>query len=150
MNANLFAALELEKSAMFIILAMIVLVGSFSIVTTLVMLVIQKTKDIAVLMSIGAEVKSIRNIFMLQGTLIGLVGTIIGFLIGVPVSLLLKKYQFIKLPSDVYPITTLPIKVLPMDVTLVAVSAALITLLATIYPSWKASKIEPAVALRYE
>ena len=103
MNANLFAALKLEKSAMFIILAMIVLVGSFSIVTTLVMLVIQKTKDIAVLMSIGAEVKSIRNIFMLQGTFIGLVGTVIGFCIGVPVSLLLKKYQFIKLPSNVYP-----------------------------------------------
>ena len=91
MNANLFAALELEKSAMFIILAMIVLVGSFSIVTTLVMLVIQKTKDIAVLMSIGADVASIRRIFMMQGTFIGLAGTLFGYLIGVPVSLLAQE-----------------------------------------------------------
>ncbi|NDV20200.1 lipoprotein-releasing ABC transporter permease subunit [Pseudodesulfovibrio sp. JC047] len=150
MNANLFAALELEKTAMFIILAMIVLVGSFSIVTSLVMLVIQKTKDIAVLMSIGANAKSIRNIFMLQGTLIGLAGTLIGFLIGVPLSLLLKKYQFIKLPSNVYPVDYLPVRLETWDMVAIGAAAFLLCFLATIYPAWRAAALNPSEALRYE
>ncbi|BCS87321.1 lipoprotein-releasing ABC transporter permease subunit [Pseudodesulfovibrio sediminis] len=150
MNANLFAALELEKTAMFIILAMIVLVGSFSIVTTLVMLVIQKTKDIAVLMSIGADAKSIRSIFMLQGTFIGLAGTSIGFLIGVPVSLLLKKYQFIKLPSNVYPVDYLPVRLEAIDLIAIGAAAFLLCFLATIYPARRAASLSPSEALRYE
>ncbi|MDC0335357.1 lipoprotein-releasing ABC transporter permease subunit [Pseudodesulfovibrio sp.] len=150
MNANLFAALELEKSAMFIILAMIVLVGSFSIVTTLVMLVIQKTKDIAVLMSIGADTSSIRRIFMLQGTFIGLAGTLIGFLIGVPVSLLLKKYQFIKLPSNVYPVDYLPVRLEAIDLIAIGGAAFLLCFLATIYPARRAAALSPSDALRYE
>lgn len=150
MNANLFAALKLEKSAMFIILAMIVLVGSFSIVTTLVMLVIQKTKDIAVLMSLGAEVKSIRRIFMLQGTLIGLGGTVIGYCIGVPVSLLLKKYQFIKLPSNVYPVDYLPVRLEAFDLATIGIAAFLLCFLATIYPARRAASLSPSEALRYE
>jgi len=150
MNANLFAALELEKKAMFIILAMIVLVGSFSIVTTLVMLVIQKTKDIAVLMSIGASAVSIRRIFMLQGTFIGLAGTLIGFMIGVPVSLLLKKYQFIKLPSNVYPVDYLPVRLEAFDLITIGVAAFLLCFLATIYPARRAAALSPSDALRYE
>lgn len=150
MNANLFAALELEKTAMFIILAMIVLVGSFSIVTTLVMLVIQKTKDIAVLMSIGADVSSIRRIFMLQGTFIGLAGTVLGFLIGVPVSLLLKKYQFIKLPSNVYPVDYLPVRLEAIDLLSIGGAAFLLCFLATIYPARRAAALNPSDALRYE
>ncbi|MCJ2163993.1 MULTISPECIES: lipoprotein-releasing ABC transporter permease subunit [unclassified Pseudodesulfovibrio] len=150
MNANLFAALELEKSAMFIILAMIVLVGSFSIVTTLVMLVIQKTKDIAVLMSIGADSGSIRNIFMLQGTFIGLAGTVFGFLIGVPVSLLLKKYQFIKLPSNVYPVDYLPVRLEAFDMFAIGAAAFLLCFVATIYPARRAAALSPSEALRYE
>lgn len=150
MNANLFAALELEKTAMFIILAMIVLVGSFSIVTTLVMLVIQKTKDIAVLMSIGANVKSIRRIFMFQGTFIGLAGTLIGFMIGVPISLLLKKYQFIKLPSNVYPVDYLPVRLEAFDLISIGVAAFLLCFLATIYPARRAAALNPSDALRYE
>jgi lipoprotein-releasing system permease protein len=150
MNANLFAALELEKTAMFIILAMIVLVGSFSIVTTLVMLVIQKTKDIAVLMSIGADASSIRRIFMLQGTFIGLAGTVLGFLIGVPVSLLLKKYQFIKLPSNVYPVDYLPVRLESIDLIAIGGAAFLLCFLATIYPARRAAALSPSDALRYE
>ncbi len=150
MNANLFAALELEKTAMFIILAMIVLVGSFSIVTTLVMLVIQKTKDIAVLMSIGADVASIRRIFMMQGTFIGLAGTVIGYLIGVPVSLLLKEYQFIKLPSNVYPVDYLPVRLEAMDLLAIGGAAFLLCFLATIYPARRAAALNPSDALRYE
>jgi lipoprotein-releasing system permease protein len=150
MNKNLFSALKLEKTAMFIILALIVLVAAFNIISTLIMVVMSKGKDIAILKSMGATSKGIMRIFIYEGLIIGLTGTILGVIGGLALCEVLSKYQFIKLPSDVYPITTLPIKVLPMDVTLVAISAALITLLATIYPSWQASKIEPAVALRYE
>ena len=150
MNKNLFSALKLEKTAMFIILALIVLVAAFNIISTLIMVVMSKGKDIAILKSMGATSMGIMRIFIYEGLIIGLTGTVLGVIGGLGLCKVLSKYQFIKLPSDVYPITTLPIKVLPMDVTLVAISAALITLLATIYPSWQASKIEPAVALRYE
>ena len=150
MNKNLFSALKLEKTAMFIILALIVLVAAFNIISTLIMVVMSKGKDIAILKSMGATSQGIMRIFVYEGLIIGLTGTIIGVIGGLALCEVLSKYQFIKLPSDVYPITTLPIKVLPMDITLVAISAALITLLATIYPSWQASRIEPAVALRYE
>ncbi len=150
MNKNLFSALKLEKTAMFIVLALIVLVAAFNIISTLIMVVMSKGKDIAILKSMGATSKGIMKIFIYEGLVIGLAGTALGVIGGLSLCKILSKYQFIKLPSDVYPITTLPVKVLPMDVTLVAVSAALITLLATIYPSWQASKIDPAVALRYE
>ncbi len=150
MNANLFAALELEKTAMFIILAMIVLVGSFSIVTMLVMLVMQKTKDIAVFMSLGADERSIRRIFVLQGSFIGAVGTALGYGIGVPVALLLKKYQFIKLPSDVYPVDYLPVRLEALDLTLIGVAALALCFLSTLYPARKAAALNPSDALRYE
>lgn len=150
MNANLFAALKLEKTAMFIILAMIILVGSFSIVTTLVMLVSQKTKDIAILMSMGADASSIRRIFMLQGTWIGVLGTTIGFFLGVPISLILKKYQFIKLPADVYPVDYLPIRLEVVDLSVIGVAALLLCFIATVYPAYKAATLRPSDALRYE
>ncbi|PKN08515.1 MAG: lipoprotein-releasing system transmembrane subunit LolC [Deltaproteobacteria bacterium HGW-Deltaproteobacteria-8] len=150
MNANLFAALELEKTAMFIILAMIVLVGSFSIVTMLVMLVMQKTKDIAVLMAMGANEKSIRRIFMYQGSFIGAVGTALGYGIGLPVALLLKKYQFIKLPSDVYPVDYLPVRLEFFDMLLIGVAAMALCYLSTIYPARRAATLKPSDALRYE
>lgn len=150
MNANLFAALKLEKTAMFIFLVLIVLVGSFSIITTLVMLVIQKTRDIAVLMSMGAKPREIQRIFMLQGTTIGVVGTVLGYLLGVPVSLLLKKYQFIELPRDVYPVDYLPVRLEIADLTFIGVAALALCFAATLYPARKASRLNPANALRYE
>ncbi|GAB6124592.1 lipoprotein-releasing ABC transporter permease subunit [Humidesulfovibrio idahonensis] len=150
MNANLFAALELEKTALFIILTMIVLVGSFSIVTMLVMLVMQKTKDIAVLMSLGADENMVRRIFMYQGSFIGVVGTALGYGIGVPVALLLKKYQFIKLPSDVYPVDYLPVRLEALDLTLIGVAALALCFLSTLYPARRAASLKPSDALRYE
>jgi len=150
MNANLFAALELEKTAMFIILAMIVLVGSFSIVTMLVMLVMQKTKDIAVLMSLGADEGMIRRIFMYQGSFIGAVGTALGYGIGIPVALLLKKYQFIKLPSDVYPVDYLPVRLELLDMSLIGLAALALCFLSTLYPARRAAALKPSDALRYE
>ena len=150
MNENLFAALKLEKTAMFIILILIVLVGSFSIITSLVMLVMEKTKDIAILMSMGARKASIRHIFMLQGMIIGGVGTVLGFMLGVPASLLLKKYQFIKLPQDVYSMDHLPVLLEWTDLTAIGLAALALCFLATIYPARQAARLKPAEALRYE
>lgn len=150
MNANLFAALQLEKTGMFIVLVMIVLVGTFSIVTTLVMLVMEKTKDIAVLMSMGARPESIRRIFMFQGTLIGLTGVSIGFILGVGLSLILKHYKFIELPKGVYPMDTLPIRLEWPDLTLIGVAALALCFLATVYPARRAARLKPAEALHYE
>jgi lipoprotein-releasing system permease protein len=150
MNQNLFAALKLEKTAMAIILTMIVLVGSFSIITTLVMMVMEKTKDIAVLMALGATPPQIRNIFILQGSLIGAVGTSIGFALGMAICSLLKKYQFIKLPADVYYLDHLPVKIELLDMSLIALSAMVLCFLATLYPARQAAKMLPTEALRYE
>ncbi|NCC23787.1 MAG: lipoprotein-releasing ABC transporter permease subunit [Deltaproteobacteria bacterium] len=150
MNQNLFSALELEKTAMAVILVMIVLVGSFSIITTLVMMVMEKTRDIAVLVSLGATPERIRRIFMLQGTTIGVVGTVAGFILGVGVSLALKRYQFIKLPLDVYYLDHLPVHLRWTDLTLIGISAMVLCFLATIYPARQAARMQPADALRYE
>ena len=150
MNANLFAALKLEKTAMGVILTLIVLVGSFSIITTLVMLVMEKTRDIAVLMSMGATKGQVRRIFMLQGTIIGVVGTGLGFLLGLGVGELLKKYQFVQLPKGVYSLDTLPVIYDWKDLALIGVSAMVLCFLATLYPAKQAAKLEPADALRYE
>ncbi len=150
MNANLFAALQLEKIGMFIVLAMVVLVGSFSIVTTLVMMVMEKTKDIAVLMAMGATKNTIRRIFILQGTIIGLFGTSFGLVCGIALGLALQEYQFIKLPPGVYTIDHLPIVLRFGDIALVSLSAMTLCFLATIYPARKAASLQPAEALRYE
>lgn len=149
MNQNLFSALKLEKTAMFIILTLIVLVAAFNIVSTLIMVVMEKTKDIAILKSMGATSRNIMRIFVYEGLIIGITGTVLGVIGGLGLCKILSKYQFIKLPSDVYPMSTLPVKVLPLDVTVIAVAAVLITFLATLYPSWQASRVQPAEALRY-
>jgi lipoprotein-releasing system permease protein len=150
MNQSLFSALKLEKTAMGVILIMIVLVGSFSIITTLIMLVMEKKQDIAVLMSMGAKPKTIRNIFMWQGSIIGLVGTFLGFLFGISASLLLKRYQFIKLPPDVYYMDHLPVLLEPVDLSIIAVAAMLLCFCATLYPARQAAQIQPTDVLRYE
>jgi lipoprotein-releasing system permease protein len=150
MNQNLFAALKLEKTAMAVILVMIVLVGSFSIITTLVMMVMEKTKDIAVLMALGATPPQIRNIFILQGSLIGLVGTSLGFGLGLGLCSLLQKYQFIKLPLDVYYLDHLPVKIELFDMSCIALAAMALCFLATLYPARQAARMHPTEALRYE
>ncbi len=150
MNQNLFAALKLEKIAMGIILTMIILVGSFSIVTALVMLVMEKTRDIAILMSMGATRALIRRVFTLLGMLIGTVGTGLGFLFGLGISHLLKEYQFVRLPPDVYYLDHLPVLHQTQDLIIIGGAAMFLCFLATIYPARKASNLNPAEALRYE
>lgn len=147
MNRNLFAAFKLEKIGMFICLTLIILVAALNIISALIMVVMEKGRDIAILKSMGATSGSIMKIFFLQGLVIALTGTTLGVLGGLGLCKLLSKYQFIELPSNVYPMTTLPIKVLPTDVLIIAVSSIVITLAATLYPSWKASKVQPAEVL---
>ncbi len=147
MNHNLFAAFKLEKIGMFIAMALIILVAALNIISALVMVVMEKSRDIAILKSMGATSSAIMRIFFIQGAVIATAGTTLGVSGGLALCELLSRYKFIELPSNVYPMTTLPIKVLPMDVTIVAVSSVIITLLATIYPSWKATTVQPAEVL---
>ncbi|MBU4235217.1 MAG: FtsX-like permease family protein, partial [Proteobacteria bacterium] len=147
MNRNLFAAFKLEKIGMFICLTLIILVAALNIISALIMVVMEKEKDIAILKSMGATSRSIMKIFFFQGLVIAFSGTILGVAGGLSLCELLSRYKFIELPSNVYPMSTLPIKVLPMDVTIVAIAAIIITLAATIYPSWKASQVHPGEVL---
>jgi lipoprotein-releasing system permease protein len=150
MNGNIFAALKLEKAGMFVVLIMIVLVGSFSIITSLVLLVMEKTRDIAILMSMGATADSIRRVFLLQGCIIGAVGTVLGFGLGLGAAVLLKKFQFIKLPPDVYPMDTIPVRLEWMDLVIIGCTAFLLCFLSTLYPASKAASLKPAEALRHD
>ncbi len=149
-NKNLFNALKLEKTAMFIILVLIVVVASFNIASTLIMMVTEKVKDIGILKSMGATNKSIHAIFTIEGLLIGVAGTLLGLISGIGFSFLLGRYQIIQLPKDIYYIDKLPIEIQWMDLGLVAVAAIVISFLATVYPAWQASRLEPVEALRYE
>jgi len=150
MNRSLVSALKLEKIAMFVILIMIVLVGALNIISTLVMVVMEKSKDVAILRAMGATQKSIMTVFMFQGVLVGVVGTMVGLACGLGLCHLLGKYKFIELPSDVYYISTLPVRVEMLDVVLVIVAALVISFLATLYPSRHASRQNPVESLRYE
>jgi lipoprotein-releasing system permease protein len=150
MNQTLFSALKLEKAVMFIILTLIVLVAAFNIVSSLIMLVMEKTRDIAILKAMGATTSRIRKIFVLEGLMIGVSGTLLGLLGGFTLCGLLKRYHFIELPPTIYNITTLPVKLVGSDVAIIAASAIVISLVATLYPSRQAAKLDPAEALRYE
>jgi len=158
MNRNLFSALRLEKIAMFIILVLIVLVAAFNIISTLIMVVMEKSKDIAILKSMGAPGRGILKIFIIEGLVIGVVGTAMGLVAGLAIALNLEKitgfvenlFGFKVMSSDVYYIDKLPSQVNPWDLTWIVLTAILISLLATVYPAWRASRLDPAEALRYE
>jgi len=150
LNSNLFSALKLEKLTMFVILALIVIVACFNIASTLIMMVLEKIKDIGILKSIGATRRTINIIFTLQGLLIGFIGTLLGLGAGLGLCGLLKKYQFIQLPKEIYYIDHLPIQIQYSDITVICVAAVLISLAATVYPAKQAARLEAVEALRYE
>ena len=149
LNRNLFSALRLEKTVMFIILALIVLVAAFNIAGSLVMMVMEKRKDIAILKAMGATAPSIGRIFVIKGLMIALMGIALGTSAGVSLCTLLERYAFIHLPADVYYITTLPVDLKLVDVLLIAASALLICLAATLYPARQAAAVNPVEAIRH-
>lgn len=148
LNRNLFSALKLEKTMMFLLLVLITLVASFNIVGTLTMIVNEKQREIAILKAMGATPGAIMRIFMLNGLVIGIVGTGIGVPLGYTFLWLIQNYW--TFDASVYYISRIPVHILPLDVLLVATSAVLISFAATFYPSWQAAKLDPVSALRYE
>jgi lipoprotein-releasing system permease protein len=150
MNQSLFSALWLEKIAIGITIGLIVMVAALNIVATLILLVMEKHKDIAILVSMGASRGAITRIFMLQGTVIGAVGTLTGSVLGWALCRVLDHYKLIRVPVDVYQISYVPFTLLPLDAATVIVGAVLICFLATIHPARGASRLDPAEALRYE
>jgi lipoprotein-releasing system permease protein len=150
MNKSLFSALWLEKMAISITIGLIIMVAALNIVASLVLLVMEKSRDIAILKTMGSSASSIRRIFMLQGLIIGLVGTGTGTLAGWAVVFVLDRYKLIHVPIDVYQISYVPFTLLPVDLLVVVCAAVLVCLVATIYPSRQAAKLDPAQALRYQ
>jgi lipoprotein-releasing system permease protein len=150
LNKPLFSALKLEKLALFLTIGLIVFVASLNIVTTLIMMVLEKQGDIAILTAMGATAKTIHRVFMFQGLIIGLIGTLIGDILGIAISWILNAYKLIKLEAEVYSIPYVPFHVRIWDAVLVSATALLISYLATIYPARNASRLDPVEVLRYE
>jgi lipoprotein-releasing system permease protein len=157
MNKNLFSALRIEKIIMFVILVLIILVASFGIISILIMVVMEKTSDIAIMKTMGAKASSIMKIFMIDGLVIGIFGTLLGTMGGLSLgkniqavaNLLEKRFHINLFPPDVYYIDKIPFQINPTDITLIIVITLTVSFFATVFPSWQASRLDPAEALRY-
>lgn len=150
LNRNLFAWMRIEKAVMFTILILIVVVAAVNIVSSLVMLVLEKRRDIGVLRTMGVTPRGILQIFLLQGTLVGLCGTALGLGAGVAVSYALGRWKLLRLPGEIYFIDTLPVKMEWNDFVFVAVAATVTCFLASLYPAWQAARLAPVQTIRYE
>src|SRR5690606_35891393 len=157
-NANRYQSLKMEKTVMGILLSLIILMGAFTLVNSQVMLVTDKQADIAILRTLGLTPGGVMQVFMVQGTLIGVIGTVLGAIGGVTLTLNLERildgieklFNITLLPEDVYYITGLPTDMQAWDVTVTLLTALLMSFLATLYPAWRAARTQPAEALRYE
>jgi len=149
-NRSLFDALWLEKMAISMTIFLIVMVAALNIVASLILLVMEKHRDIGILKTMGASARSITTVFMMQGLIIGIIGTTVGATLGYVVADILNRYKIIHIPGDVYQITYVPFRILPLDFAMVLAGAILVCFIATIYPSRQAAKLDPAQALRYE
>jgi lipoprotein-releasing system permease protein len=149
MNRNLFSYIKVEKILMFMLLTLIILVAAFNLVAMLTMVIMEKRNEIGILRSMGASSGGVMSIFMLQGTMIGAIGTVIGAVLGLVICAILKEVK-IGLPPDVYFINTLPVLVKYTDVLFVSIASLLICFLATVYPSWEACRMPPLEAIRYD
>lgn len=150
LNKDLFSALELEKVVLFITIGLIVFVAALNIVTTLIMMVLEKQGDIAILTAMGATSKNIYRVFIYQGLIIGLIGTVIGNVLGMTASWVLNHFQLIKMPAEIYGIPYIPFHLKIGDAVLISATALLISFLATLYPAWSASRLDPVEVMRYE
>jgi len=150
LNRNLFTWMSMEKKVMFIILSLIIVVAAFNIASTLIMVVMQRIRDIGILRSLGAMAGAIMRVFMLHGLIIGVIGTAIGVAGGIILALIVNEYKLIQLPGDVYFVDTVPVMLKAGDVLAVGGVAMMICFLATLYPAWRASALIPVEAIRYE
>ena len=149
-HEQLWTMLALEKHTMFVILTLIILVAAFNVLSTLIMIVIEKTPEIGILKAMGATNGAVVRIFVLKGLIIGTVGTALGVVAGLGLCRILERYQFVKLPAEVYALRTLPVVVQPLDVLFICVVALAISVAATIYPAWRAARLEPVEAIQHE
>ncbi|MBM3293822.1 MAG: FtsX-like permease family protein [Candidatus Aminicenantes bacterium] len=150
LNKSLFSALKLEKNIIFLTITLIVVVAALNIIATLILMVMEKTRDIGVLISMGATPSEIRRIFFLQGAAIGVVGTILGTVLGMLWCAAANAFELIKVPVDIYQISHVPFKIMPRDLALIVGVSLLVSFLSTLFPSHRASKVDPVVALKYE
>jgi lipoprotein-releasing system permease protein len=142
--------MKLEKLIIFIVISMIMFVAALNIISSLITIVFEKRREIGILMSMGATSKSIMNIFMRYGVMVGFVGSTAGVILGVVLCFIQYQWRIIPLPGDIYFIDTLPILIKPFDIIGVYIAANLIAWLTTVYPAWKASKMLPAESIRFE
>ena len=150
LNKSLFSALKLEKNIMFLTITLIVIVAALNIIATLILMVMEKTRDIGILMAMGATPRSINRIFFYQGALIGVIGTALGVLLGLGWCALANAFELIKIPVDIYQISYVPFRLRPLDLALIVGVTLLISFVSTLFPARRAAKVDPVVALKYE
>jgi len=150
LNKSLFSALKLEKNIMFLTITLIVIVAALNIIATLILMVMEKTRDIGILMAMGATPRMVNRIFFLQGALIGVIGTALGVLLGLGWCALANAFELIRIPVDIYQISYVPFRLRPLDLALIVGVTLLISFVSTLFPARRAAKVDPVVALKYE